>query len=120
EPGYNTIEITAADLAGNQSSLKRTVVFDDQVPSLAVTVPNQDIRTNQSSLTIKGMVYDALTAVGVTISKGNEIFTPPVLDGTFEQTVNFTEEKTYGIVVTATNEVGTSTSGQRNVIYDIT
>jgi hypothetical protein len=120
EPGYNTIEITAADLAGNQSSLKRTVVFDDQEPSLALTVPSQDIRTNQSSLIIKGMVSDALTAVGVTISKDNEMFTPPVIDGTFEQAVNFTEEKTYGIVVTATNEVGSSTSVQRNVIYDIT
>jgi Concanavalin A-like lectin/glucanases superfamily/Chitobiase/beta-hexosaminidase C-terminal domain/Glucodextranase, domain B/Bacterial Ig-like domain len=120
DPGYNTIDITATDLAGNQSSLKRTVVFDDQVPSLAVTVPNQDVRTNQSSLTIKGTVYDALTAVGVTISMDNEIFTPQVIDGTFEQVVNFTEEKTYGIVVTATNEVGISASVQRNVIYDIT
>jgi hypothetical protein len=120
EPGYNTIEITATDLAGNLSSFKRTVVFDDQVPSLAVTVPNQDIRTNQSSLTIKGTVSDTLTAVGVTISKDNEIFTPPVVDGTFEQAVNFNDEKTYDLVVKATNEVGTSASVQRNVIYDIT
>jgi hypothetical protein len=120
QPGYNTIEITATDLAGNRSNVKRTVVFDDQVPSLAVTLPNQDIRTNQSSLTIKGTVSDTLTAVGVTISKDNEIYTPPVVDGTFEQEVNFTDEKTYDIVVTATNEVGTSASVQRNVIYDIT
>jgi hypothetical protein len=119
-PGYNTIEITAVDLAGNQSSLKRTVVFDDQVPSLAVTVPNQDTRTNQSSLTVQGTVSDPLTAVSVTVSMGNEIFTPPVIDGKFEQTVNFTDEKTDGIVVTATNEVGASASVQRNVIYDIT
>lgn len=120
EPGYNTIEIAAADLAGNRSTLKRTVIFDDQVPSLAVTVPSQDIRTNQRSLTIKGTVSDDLTEVGVTISKDNEIFTPLVIEGTFEQSVNFAEEKTYGIVVTAINEVGTSTSVQRNVIYDIT
>jgi len=120
EPGYNTIEITATDLAGNLSSLKRTVVFDDQVPSLAATVPSQDIRTNQSSLVIKGTVFDALTAVSVTVSKDNETFTPPVIDGTFEQAVDFAAEKTYGIVVTATNEVGSSTSVQRNVIYDIT
>ncbi|HEY5974667.1 MAG TPA: hypothetical protein VIU41_08000, partial [Geobacteraceae bacterium] len=120
EPGYNTIEIIATDLAGNQSSLKRTVIFDDQVPSLAAIVPSQDIRTNQTRLTIKGTVNDALTSVGVTIRKDSEIFTPPVIDGTFEQSLNFTEEKTYGIVVTATNEVGTSASVQRNVIYDIT
>jgi len=120
KPGYNTIEITSADLAGNRSTLKRTVVFDDQAPSLALTAPNQDIRTNKSSLIFKGTVYDALTAVDVKICKDNETLPLPVIDGTFEQVVNFNEEKTYGIVVTATNEVGTSTSVQRNVIYDIT
>lgn len=120
EPGFNTVEITAIDLAGNRSSLKRTVVFDDQAPSLAVISPNQDIRTNQSSLTIRGTEHHALTAVGVTISMDNEVFEPTVVDGTFEQVVNFRQEKTYGIVVTATNEVGTATSVQRNVIYDIT
>jgi len=120
EPGNNTIEITATDLAGNQSSLKRTVLYDDQKPSLAITEPNQDMRTSRSGLTIKGAVNDALTTVGVTISKDNEIFTPPVIDGTFEQMVTFAAEKTYDIVVTATNEVGTTISVQRNVIYDIT
>ena len=120
EPGYNTIEITGTDLAGNQSSLKRTVLYDDRKPSLAITEPNQDMRTSRSDLTIKGTVHDALTAVGVTISKDNEIFTPSVIDGTFAQTINFAAEKTYDIVVTATNEVGTSTSVQRNIIYDIT
>jgi hypothetical protein len=100
--------------------VKRTILYDDQKPSLAIIEPNQDIRTNHSSLTIKGTVSDALTAVGVTLSKDNEIFTPPVVDGTFEQVVNFADEKTYDIVVTATNEVGTSASVQRNVIYDIT
>ncbi|WP_224959437.1 OmpL47-type beta-barrel domain-containing protein [Geomonas subterranea] len=120
DPGYDTIEIIATDLAGNQSSQKRTVVFDDQVPSLAVTVPNQDVRTNQSSVTIKGTVYDALTTVGVTVSVDGNVVTVPVIDGAFEQVVSFSEEKTYSIMVTATNEAGTSTTVQRNVIYDIT
>jgi hypothetical protein len=120
EPGYNTIEIFATDLAGNKISQKRTVVFDDQVPSLAAIAPNQDIRTNQKNLTIKGTAFDALSAVGVTINKDNETFTPPVIDGTFEQVMSFTEEKAYAIVITATNEVGTMASVQRNVIYDIT
>ena len=118
--GYNTIEITATDLAGNRGSQKRTVIFDDQKPSLAVTEPNQDIKTNQGSLAIKGTVFDALTAVNVTISKDGDTFVPPVVNGTFEQTVTFREEKAYGILVTATNEAGTSTSVQRNIIYDTT
>lgn len=95
EPGYNTIEITATDHAGNQSSLKRTVVFDDQAPSLAVTSPNQDVRTNQSRLTVKGTVSDPLAAVGVAVSFDNEVYKPTVVDGAFEQTVSLAEERTY-------------------------
>jgi len=33
--GINTIEITATDLAGNTSTMKRTVTYDDQNPSLS-------------------------------------------------------------------------------------
>ncbi|MBU5613518.1 LamG-like jellyroll fold domain-containing protein [Geomonas azotofigens] len=119
-PGYNTIEITATDLAGNKSAVKRTVVLDNQMPSLAVTVPNQDVRTNKNSLAIHGTVFEPLTAVNVTVGVGNDTFTPTVSDGAFDVAVNLPEEKTYAITVTATNEVGASATVQRNVIYDIT
>jgi large repetitive protein len=46
--------------------------------------------------------------------------TPAVSNGQFERALTFTEEKSYSIIVTATNEVGASSSAQRNVIYDIT
>lgn len=118
--GYNTVEITATDLAGNQSSQKRTVLFDDQKPSVAITDPNQDIHTNKSSLTIRGTASDPLSSVVVTIAMDGQTYRPAVVNGQFEQTVTFTTEKTYAIVVTATNEVGTSATAQRNVIYDIT
>lgn len=119
-PGYNTIEVTATDLAGNRSSQKRTVVYDDQSPSLAVTIPAQDIRTNLGGLTIRGAVSDLYTAVSVSIGMDGLTFTPPVENGQFEQAVAFTTEKSYAIAVTAVDEVGRSTSVQRNVIYDIT
>jgi hypothetical protein len=48
------------------------------------------------------------------------ILTPSVVNGIFSQTVAFGAEKLYPITVTATNEVGTQTSVQRNVIYDST
>ncbi|HEY6871276.1 MAG TPA: Ig-like domain-containing protein [Geobacteraceae bacterium] len=120
EYGTNTIEVSAVDLAGNPAAEKRTVLFDDQKPSLAITDPNQDIRTNRSSLTLKGTAGDELTAVKVTVSKEGETFTPPVINGTFEQEVGFTEEKSYAITVTATDEVGNTVTAQRNIIYDIT
>jgi len=46
------------------------------------------------------------------------MLTPAVIDGRFSQVVAFNEEKLYPITVTATNEVGTQTSVQRNIIYD--
>jgi hypothetical protein len=119
-PGWNTIEITATDLAGNPSSQKRSVLFDDQVPSLAITEPNQDIRTNKSSITVGGETSDPNTAVGVTIGVDGQIYTPPVVNGQFSQTVTFTEEKLYPITVTAANGVGTQTNSLRNVIFDKT
>jgi len=119
-PGINTIEVTSADLAGNTSSQKRTVLFDDQVPSLAITEPAQDIRTNKSSLMVSGTTSDTYTGVGVTVAVDSTVMSPPVINGIFSQIVTFVEEKLYPIIVTATNEVGTGTTTVRNVIYDRT
>lgn len=119
-PGINTIEVTATDLAGNTSSQKRTVIYDDQKPSLAVTDPPQDIRTNQSGLILKGTASDPYTQVGVTVTMEGQSHTPQVVNDSFQQALTFTQEKSYAIVVTAANEVGSSTTTQRNVIYDTT
>jgi hypothetical protein len=119
-PGINTIEVTATDLADNTSTQKRTVVYDNQTPSVAMAVPVQDIRTNQSTLLLKGTASDPHTSVVISIVMDGQIFTPPVVAGQFEQLVSFNSEKSYAIVVTATNEVGRSATVQRNVIYDIT
>lgn len=118
--GYNTVEITATDLAGNKSTIKRTVLFDDRQPSLSVTDPGQDIRTNQSSLTVKGSAGDELTAVTVSITMDGQTFAPALNNGGFQQSVTFGAEKSYALVVTATDEVGLSSSVQRNVIFDAT
>jgi hypothetical protein len=115
-PGTNSILVTATDLAGNPSSGNRTVIYDDQAPSLAITFPAQDISTNQTTLTIRGTASDPYTAVTVSITMDGQTYTPAVVDGQFEQTVTFTTAKSYAIVVTATNEAGTSTTVQRNVI----
>jgi flagellar hook assembly protein FlgD len=117
--GINTIEVTATDLAGNTSTEKRTVVFDDRDPSLSITDPPQDIKTNQSGMIVKGETSD-ITAITITLMMDGNTYTPVVTDGKFEQPVTFTSEKTYQIYVTATNEVGNETMVQRNIVYDIT
>lgn len=118
--GINTIEVTATDLAGNTSTVKRTVTFDDQNPSLSVTNPAQDIKTNQAEMTIRGEAGGDLTAVTVTITIDENIYVPVITGGHFEQPVIFTEEKTCQIYVKAVDEAGNETVVQRNVLYDIT
>ena len=115
--GTNTIEVTAEDLALNTATEKRTVTYDNLAPCLSVTEPPQDISTDQAAMTIQGEVSD-LTITTVTISiDGGTPETLTVTDGLFEKTVNFTQEKTYVITVTAADELGNSSSVTRNIVY---
>ncbi|WP_218043354.1 Ig-like domain-containing protein [Oryzomonas rubra] len=115
--GANTILVTATDLATNSTTAKRTVVYDNQNPTLSITEPAQDITTSQNSIDLKGAVADAFTAVTVTVTVDGQTFNPPVVNGAFEQPITFTTAKTYAITVTATDEAMNSTSVQRNIIY---
>ena len=115
-PGVNTIVINATDLAGNTTSAKRTVTYESGKMTLAVTYPIQDITTRNSSLVLKGTV-DALSAVTVKITMDGLTYTPQVINGTFAQTLTFTQDKLYAITVTATDASGNSSSVSRNVIY---
>jgi hypothetical protein len=118
--GINTIDITATDLAENTSSVKRTVTYDTTKPTLAITVPDQDITTDQSTLTVQGTVSDTLSAVTVSVVMDGQTFTPTVTNGSFQQQVTFTTVKQYAIVVTATDQAGNFSTVQRNVIYTVT
>ena len=117
--GLNTIELTATGLAGNTSSVTRTVTYDSTNPTLAVTVPAQDITTNKSTLSLLGTVSDTLsTTVMVSITMDGQTFTPTVITGAFQQQLAFPTLKQYAIVVTATDLAGNRSTVQRNVILD--
>ncbi len=117
--GINTIEATAIDLAGNSTTAKRTVTFDDIKPLLSVTDPAQDVKTNQANMTIKGEVQD-LTSISVTITMDANIFSPVISGGRFEQSVFFSEQMTYQINVDAVDEAGNVSTVQRHVLFDTT
>jgi len=119
EYGQNTIEITAIDLAGNIGTVKRTVTFDNISPAMAITTPAQDITTNQAGILLKGTVAD-LTITEVTITCDGITSTPTVSARMFEQQLTFVDEKTYAVIVTATDAAGNTSSVQRNIIYDRT
>ena len=115
--GLNSIVITATDQAGNVSSIKRSVTCDPTSPSLAVTNPSQDITTTQGSIIISGTVTDAYSSVSISITAGGQTYTPAIAqNGSFSQTISLPTVTTYAIVVTATNQAGTTTTVQRNVI----
>ncbi|MEI6825611.1 MAG: hypothetical protein WCK54_08480, partial [Desulfuromonadales bacterium] len=117
--GVNTIAITATDLANNISNAVRTITYDNTSPSLAITDPPQDITTSLNSITIRGTVSDTITATKISITFNGQLFTPPVASGTFSQTLTFPAEGTWPIVVTASDEVGNTTSATRNIIYAV-
>lgn len=115
--GLNTIYITATDLAGNSSSAKRSITSDTTAPTLAVTSPAQDVNTTQSSLTLSGTVKDAITSATVTVAADDQTYALVVAaDGNFSQTINLPADKTYAVVVTATDQAGNVATAQRNII----
>ncbi|MEI6209880.1 MAG: Ig-like domain-containing protein [Desulfuromonadales bacterium] len=118
-PGVNTIDINATDQAGNTTSAKRTVTYDNSSSkfTLAVTYPAQDITTSTSSLTLKGTVVDATSRVRIRITMDGKRYTPELNDGDFKQRLTFTKAKLYAVTVTATDAAGNSSTVNRNIIY---
>jgi protocatechuate 3,4-dioxygenase beta subunit len=115
--GINTLIITATDLAGNKSTEKRTVVCDNLNPTLAVTDPSQDSASIQAAITIKGTVSDTITNTTVQITVDGSNYTPAVTNGAFSQQISFAAEKTYQVIVTATDELGNASTVRRNIVY---
>ena len=116
--GLNTINLLATNLAGGTGSAKRSVTYDPNPPSLAITNPPQDLTTSLSCTTIQGTVSDALSPpVTLSLAADGHTYTPVVTSGTWSQAVCFTSGKTYAVVATATDQAGNTATVQRNIIY---
>jgi hypothetical protein len=121
--GANVISVTASDTAvpANSSTVQRTVTFDNSLPVLSVTDPSDNITTTFSSYLVKGNVVDNFSGITLSFAVDGTAITPsPVIadDGSFQQTVSFTDGKTYHISVTATDRAGNNSSTvQRNIVY---
>jgi len=114
----NTISVTVTDLAGNQTTVKRTVTSDETAPSLAVTDPAQDITVRQGSYLIKGSVSDNFSSFSqVSVNSDGQLYTPAVTNGAFAQPLSFTTAKTYAVTVSATDAAGNTATVQRNILY---
>ena len=115
--GINTIDITATNTTAQTSNAKRTVTYDNGAPSLSVTNPAQDISTTLSSITISGTVSDSLTTATIKIAADGQNYAPAIAqNGGFSQLIPLPTDKTYAVIVTATDEAGNSVNVTRNII----
>jgi [NiFe] hydrogenase small subunit len=112
----NTIRITATDLAGNESSVTRTVTADPAAPALAITEPGQDTRTTRNSITVSGTATSNFGPVSVVMTAGGETFYPTLSGGNFIQEIAIADETTLPVKVTATDLFGNRSEVTRLII----
>jgi hypothetical protein len=115
--GLNTIEVTVTDLSEKKNTLKRTVFFNGQRPTLAITTPVEDFETTLAAQTIYGTIANALPPATVTVSDGSITYTPAVTGASFSQALNLAATKTYQIAVTVTEGNGNKATVWRNILY---
>lgn len=119
-PGINTIEITATDIGNRTNRAKRTVLYDAQGVTLAITGPGEDELAASESYIIRGMIADAPAGSGVSLDFDGQTFTPAVTEGLFEQPVTLSAQKLYAITVTGMDTMGIPRSvARRNLIYGV-
>jgi RHS repeat-associated protein len=108
--GANFISVTAADKAGNATTVSRQVTRDTQAPVLTVTEPEDGTTTEAEEITVRGTAQDATP---VTVSVGTSAAAVGA-DGSFQSTAPLAEGANE-IVVTATDAAGNTASVTRNV-----
>ena len=118
-PGINTVDIQATDLAGNVTSLKRTVILDVNRPELAITIPAQDVSTNQGAMAFAGTFADS-DPVTIT-AEVNGVPLKVAQDGaSFGFPVELAGEGAYAVTVRATDVAGNVTTATRTILHDVT
>lgn len=115
--GINTILVVSKDQAGEEHSLKRTVIVTPSAPNISIDSPPQDLATNGGS-----MIFSGTTDIGSSLTYFvNGIAAPLTNDkGSFSFTVPFSTEKLYSVTVSATDPSGNMNSITRNIFYDKT
>jgi hypothetical protein len=116
--GLNTIEVIATDLAGNSSTVKRTITYDPLKPSLFVTGPDKDVTIHDGTITISGTADGTISGIAdlIVTADGKE-YHPGFTGGSFTQELIFSDEKIYPVIVTAIDEAGNSFSVTRNILF---
>lgn len=121
--GYNIIVFTATDVAGNTTepqSVTTELITSVVKPAIAITSPLQDFSTNQSIVSIKGIVKNATKLAYTVNGKTFTILPAAFSSGTYSFKVTFTKQGTYPLVITASDASGNTATATRNIIFDTT
>jgi hypothetical protein len=117
DPGLNTIVAEVTDQNGASSQTKVTVTSDAKVPALAVSTPPRDLSVNKARQTVIGT-----TTAGATYTATVAGVSVPVVisNGTFSVPVTLTNEGTFPVAITATDQLGNTVTTFRSLVYDVT
>ena len=114
EEGINTVQLSAA-LSGRTSRIKRSVTLVPGSPSVAITEPAQDIRTEQQSMTIRGRAGEQ-PGGSVLLEVDGTVFIPQMEGGAFQQQIALPRAGEVRITAKATDSGGQSSIARRNII----
>lgn len=119
--GQHTLKINASDNDGNAAVQKAaTFIVDTVPPELNVSVPSEQMLTNNSSGNITGTTNDVTSApvtVAITLNGVEQGAVTVNADGTFTKAVTW-KKGSNTVVVKATDKAGKFSTVSRAVIYD--
>ena len=115
ESGVNTIEFSTV-LTGRSSRIKRSVIFASDKPFVAITEPGEDIRTEQNTMTIRGIAGAVGSAFSVKLDVDGSVFTPVITEGAFQQQIALDHAGQISIRASVTDSCGKVSVAQRNII----
>ena len=113
--GSHTFKYTVSDNDGNKAEKSISIKVDTVAPTLNVTSPENNTKTNVSTITVSGTTNDA-TSSPVVLTVNDSVVSVGI-DGSFSTTVTL-EQGENTITVIATDGAGQSTTVTRTVIYD--
>jgi hypothetical protein len=113
--GLNTVLVTALDLSGASSTLKRSVVYSQSGPDLAITQPAQDSSVNSTSLVLSGT---SRAATSVSASVNGAPAQVSFAGGTFTLNLSLPVDGSYRVAITSLDAAGNATTALRNLIVD--
>lgn len=118
--GNHTIEVYGSDYDGNEAShVSASFYIDTVAPTLNISAPVDNLKTNNAQLTVSGTTNDATSSpVTIAITVGSTSYAPTVgVDGSFSQVVALSEGSN-SITIVATDSAGLKTTVTRTVILD--